>query len=310
MEYNEFPSKDECHISGSESIKSHQQTKCFDATFDRNSGWAIAESDCMVKLIDRQANQVFFTTLGPVECFLGQLVLSNRKAHMNDADFNAMGYVIGKVFRKGERIYRQGEKGAEGEIHIHCEWGIGEIIGKGWKNTPNGNRTITTTGGPIHIWEACYLAPGTIAKKFTDKDGPYPQNDYPWAYTPEVSYQLHCQDLGNTTMSKEFQIAGTVGQSRRSEAVRIVFSGIQYRAHIQDIGWLPYAKSGEWSGSMGQAKRLEAIEMIAPVGCILTAQAHVANIGWMPPVVGNHITIGTTGQSKAIEAIRIKVSGA
>ena len=34
-----------------------------------------------------------------------------------------------------------------------------------------------------------------------------------------------------------------------------------YQAHVQDYGWMPAVKAGQWAGTRGQAKRLEAIRM-------------------------------------------------
>jgi uncharacterized protein YjdB len=50
--------------------------------------------------------------------------------------------------------------------------------------------------------------------------------------------------------------------------------------------------------------RLEAVRLTVSVGTI-TAQAHVRNIGWQDIQTGADITVGTTGQSLPIEAIRI-----
>ena len=50
---------------------------------------------------------------------------------------------------------------------------------------------------------------------------------------------------------------------------------------------------------------MEAVELYSP-GAIVTAQAHVQNIGWQPIVtstVGGKITVGTTGRALRVEKI-------
>ena len=36
---------------------------------------------------------------------------------------------------------------------------------------------------------------------------------------------------------------------------------IEYRVHVKDIGWMPWKKNGEVAGTIGQNKRIEAIEI-------------------------------------------------
>lgn len=94
---------------------------------------------------------------------------------------------------------------------------------------------------------------------------------------------------------------------------------IYYQIHVSNNGW-----TGTWqsqgvqavSGSGGIPYQIEAIKIYAtglPSGTNLNAQAHVANIGWMTTqTMGNgstssYLTIGTTGQGKAIEALKIGI---
>ena len=63
-------------------------------------------------------------------------------------------------------------------------------------------------------------------------------------------------------------MAGTSGQSKRLEAIRIKLTGemakqydIYYRVHSQEFGWLGWAKNGESAGTEGYSYRLEAIQI-------------------------------------------------
>lgn len=61
-----------------------------------------------------------------------------------------------------------------------------------------------------------------------------------------------------------YNVAGTTGQARAVEAVRIFCNDpdydIYYRVHIQGKGWLNWTKNGEYAGN-GYGARLEAIEI-------------------------------------------------
>lgn len=55
---------------------------------------------------------------------------------------------------------------------------------------------------------------------------------------------MHLQDKGWVLGGKPSQILGTVGESRRLEAIRINVhppnpSAVRYRVHVQNLGWLP-----------------------------------------------------------------------
>lgn len=122
-------------------------------------------------------------------------------------------------------------------------------------------------------------------------------------------------------------MAGTSGQSKRLEAIKIKLSGdaankydIYYRVHAQDYGWLGWAKNGESAGSEGYCKRLEGIEIklvkkggaapgstSRPFVCkTITYQTHVQNIGWQAEKADGEVS-GTSGQSLRLEAIKIKL---
>lgn len=92
---------------------------------------------------------------------------------------------------------------------------------------------------------------------------------------------------------------------------------IKYRAHVQGDGWLPAVMDGELAGSEGQSKRLEAIKITPPEGVVLKVEAHVQTDGWKTydgikagKSSGTRSTktdpiIGTVGEAKRLEAIKI-----
>lgn len=84
---------------------------------------------------------------------------------------------------------------------------------------------------------------------------------------------------------------------------------IEYKAHCQKYGWQPWKHNGEWAGTTGEGKRLEAL-VINPPECVeLEVTAHLQGIGdkvYKGITHGNNVIIGTVGESRRIEGIRIK----
>ena len=147
-----------------------------------------------------------------------------------------------------------------------------------------------------------------------------------------VVYQAHVQDYGWLDEVCDGEIAGTTGENKRVEAVRINLSGIvenafdiYYRVHVSNFGWLGWAKNGETAGTSDYRQRMEAIEIRLVkkdaedkpeqakrsylskelIGG-LTAESHVEDIGWQS-AVGNGGMLGTTGQNRSIQAIKLNV---
>lgn len=93
---------------------------------------------------------------------------------------------------------------------------------------------------------------------------------------------------------------------------------IRYRAHVQKKGWMPSVADGEIAGTVGEALRLEAIKITPPEGVELEVIAHVQTYGnkkYTGIVNGkssgigssdNDPIIGTVGQKKRLEALTIR----
>lgn len=86
--------------------------------------------------------------------------------------------------------------------------------------------------------------------------------------------------------------------------------GLWYKCHVQTYGDLPWVRDGMIAGTEGQSKRMEGLWINPPVGVELEVDVHLQNDGWnKEPIIlthDNNILIGSTGQSKRIEAIRIR----
>ncbi|MBB6622222.1 hypothetical protein H7E67_02145 [Clostridium gasigenes] len=138
---------------------------------------------------------------------------------------------------------------------------------------------------------------------------------------PAIEYQAHVQDLGWLPWVNSDAMAGTNGQARQMEAIKIRLRApyssdknlhVQYRVHVQDLGWLPWVQDGEMAGTVGQTRRMEAIQMrivdnngVPRSDYELYYSAHVQNKGWLPEVPTNAIA-GTVGEGLRMEALKVR----
>lgn len=135
-----------------------------------------------------------------------------------------------------------------------------------------------------------------------------------------VTYTVHVQTYGDQQgWVHDGTMAGTKGQAKRLEEIRVKLTGdeysgsIQYKTHIQSYGWQDWSYNGEKSGSRGQAKRLEGIEIkLVPKSQIVDMgvqyRVHCQTHGWMSWLTDGK-TSGTTGEGKRLEAIEVKLTG-
>ena len=85
-------------------------------------------------------------------------------------------------------------------------------------------------------------------------------------------------------------------------------NGLWYKGHCQTYGWLPKVHDGMISGTEGKSKRLEALIIDPPEGVVLDVDVHLQKIGWQHYEGirhGNDRILGTTGESRRLEAIKI-----
>ncbi|MDH6115173.1 uncharacterized protein YjdB [Kitasatospora sp. MAP12-15] len=131
-----------------------------------------------------------------------------------------------------------------------------------------------------------------------------------------ICYAAQVQNIGWQAAVCDGQIAGTVGQSLRLEALNIAVSGVGgvcAQAHVQNIGWQNPVCGNDGDvlevGTVGMSLRMEALSIMVPTGSVC-ADAHVQNIGWQGTrCQGANVwdTVGTVGQSLRMEAIALTV---
>lgn len=148
-----------------------------------------------------------------------------------------------------------------------------------------------------------------------------------------IQYRAHCQSHGWMDWKTDGEVAGTSGQSKRLEAIQIQLTGelaetydIYYKVYMSNCGWMDWTKNGEIAGTIGYASVIEGIQVllvkkgseyspvmgrnasITPESLnTITYSGHVQTYGDLTPV-SNGACLGTTGQSKRLEAIKISLS--
>jgi uncharacterized protein YjdB len=78
-----------------------------------------------------------------------------------------------------------------------------------------------------------------------------------------ICYSVHVQDIGWQGARCNMDLAGTIGEGRRIEAIIIARSsgGVCYSAHVQSVGWQGVRCNNEVAGTVGQGLRMEALRV-------------------------------------------------
>ena len=134
------------------------------------------------------------------------------------------------------------------------------------------------------------------------------------ASPPALVYSAHVSSLGWLPDVASPATAGTTGQSRQMEALRIsggtLAGDIEYRAHVANIGWMAWVGPAFTAGTTGQARQLEAVQVrlsgASALAYSVECRAHVASLGWLP-WVRDGATCGTTGQGRRAEAVQLRL---
>ena len=194
------------------------------------------------------------------------------------------------------------------------------VSGIGWQgwDTPSASEGGTTGQG--RAVEAVRLRlTGSLAK------------DY------DVYYRVHASNVGWMAWAKDGEEAGTTGFGRSVEAVqvRLVKKGdaapssdganvdyafkkkpmsLAYRAHVSNVGWQGAVTDGATAGTTGRGLALEDLKVSIDSsdysdGSAVQIDAHVSGIGWQGWDTPSASEGGTTGQGRAVEAVRLRLTG-
>ena len=148
---------------------------------------------------------------------------------------------------------------------------------------------------------ATAICEALINNKITQSDNVQPR------FTSSLHYRAYIQGKGWDDVKQSGEVAGTVGQSLRLEAIKIDYPNheIYAKAHIQGDGWKDYGQitSDTIIGTTEKAKRLECICLKGD----FKYRVHIQKFGWTPWTQADGIvTLGTVGQSLRLEAIQLE----
>lgn len=173
----------------------------------------------------------------------------------------------------------------------------------GW----NGNLDLNVFYGDKSAWDKYAGTSGVVS---SDPDGETKsggtvqtrKND-----TGDVSYQVHSRGYGWMESRCDGDMAGTTGQNRRIEALKIWLKEGKInsvKVHLKTDGDKTYNNPTKDTviGTTGQKRRIEAITINSDVP--LRYRVHQKTYGWTG-WVSNGKTAGKTGQSKQLEAIQV-----
>ena len=123
--------------------------------------------------------------------------------------------------------------------------------------------------------------------------------------TSGLKYEAHIEGIGWQGWKTNGETAGTTGESRRLEAIKIDAPfDVEAMAHLEDIGWVDYGKITKDSiiGTIGESRRLECLKLKGN----FKYRVHIENSGWSTWTNADGIcTLGSVGQSLRIEAIEM-----
>lgn len=130
-----------------------------------------------------------------------------------------------------------------------------------------------------------------------------------------IKYQVHVGGEGWYNPVTDGEIAGTIGECKQAECLRINEIGIEGlgifgKAHVQNLGWSSGNIQGEDIGSTGLGLQIEAITLELTGDNAkdynIFYRVHTQDIGFMQWSQNGEIS-GTVGGGKRIEAIQIYI---
>lgn len=188
------------------------------------------------------------------------------------------------------------------------------VSGIGWDAQPVGNGQVSGTVGQSRAIEAIKL---TLSSNLSD--------------TYDIWYRVHSANVGWLGWTSNGEPAGTQGYAYPIEAIQIkvilknaqdapvrgdAFKDhaqepptVSYRSHVSNVGWTSAVTNGNTSGFVNPRNAIEALSPGVTWyghGGSISSRAHVSGIGWQNWSSG---TIGTTGQSRSIEAVQFRLNG-
>lgn len=268
-----------------------------DGGSDSGKDYAIAPYSGTVKRIYTQyEDEVFFVSDEPVLFADGTVDFACTMFCHEDYPMK-YGMAVGKHYNQGEKIYVEGGRynGKNGVFASHFHFEFARGTDADWYKNSAGIYSLRNAKKPQ---DCCFI-----------DDSYHILNDcgYNFVNLNSLRYIAQVEDYGWMDWVSNGETAGTTGEKKRLEAIRIDFKGeIEAKAHIQEYGWVDYGKIDKDTiiGTVGECKRLECLCLKGD----FDYRVHIEGSGWSAWTEADGIcTLGTVGQSLRIEAIEIRL---
>ncbi|MFR2585902.1 MAG: InlB B-repeat-containing protein [Bacilli bacterium] len=198
-----------------------------------------------------------------------------------------------------------------GEITITYPAGCGSTYTCSYSQ--NGGSYVNVTSSTPTV---VFTSNGTLIAKVSDGTNTITASTYS-VILPNVSYSAHIANDGWLAYVSNGATAGTTGQSKEMQALKIkvtglntVSGGITYSAHVQNIGWQSFVSNDAIAGTTGESRQMEAIKIELTGGIAnyydVYYRAHVASLGWLD-WTRNGNKAGTESCNNDMQAIQIKL---
>lgn len=133
----------------------------------------------------------------------------------------------------------------------------------------------------------------------------------------KINYCTYIDGIGWQSWRKDGFTSGTTGQNKKIYGIKIQLVNmdnysVEYRVHIQEEGWTAWKKDGEIAGNIDEKLRIEAIQIkLVARKTHVQYYSYVNGKGWEGAYsLSDGGTSGTTGQSKKLEGIKIRLQNA
>lgn len=261
--------------------------------------------------ISAKMNFIRWDTLG-TENAINVADKTKEIGHKNKETYNEeVQYLKDWIQKRVEYLDKRYDKNSE----IYTVKYKSHIQGMGWETDFAQNGQMSGTVGVSKRLEAITISMCSFNEKLIEKNA-------------HIKYQVYSKDTGWQDWKQDGENAGTIGQGKIIEAIKIMLcddSGnpidysIKYNVHLQIKGWQEWKYNGEEAGTIGEDRRLEAIQIEMEEGrenlgnkninqnALINYRAHIQRLGNTGYGSDGEI-IGTIGQRLRMEGLEIKLN--
>lgn len=218
------------------------------------------------------------------------------------------------VYLTSKRYIEREKKNEQIKVYSNCE--NVELFVNG-KSIGNGN--LQQSG--VFVWDDVVLDEVNDIRAVGIADGQTYEDEatnitVSGTTQTSITYQAHVEDYGWMPKVMDGVVAGTTGERKRMEAIKVKvgngeYAGsVEYRTHVENKGWTDWVKDGKLSGTSGEFLRMEAIQLRLTGELAenydVYYRVHAQEFGWLD-WAKNGEQAGTAGYAYRLEGIQIQL---